>query len=155
MNSGNGYARKPNAFRLLLEVKLDEWGGLAMDEPESCGSQIPNPLMYPPGLPGNHRFGFKSISTDPEAECERVCMYLVMMANAKAKPTFGLTLATAKIQASCEILLRESPACQREPLRRLSRREIATESPVSFLWLHPGWNLLLDHAVAQGLDLKS
>jgi galactosamine-6-phosphate isomerase len=76
-----------------------------------------------------------------------------MLANTKSKPGYGLTLGLAEILASREILLLVCGASKREPLGRLLKREIATEFPASFLWLHPNWTLLCDRAATEGLDL--
>jgi len=78
-----------------------------------------------------------------------------MLANTRSKPGFGLTLGMAEILASREILLLVNGANKREPLRRLCQREITTEFPASFLWLHPNWTLLCDRAAVEGLNLPA
>ena len=74
-----------------------------------------------------------------------------MLANTKTKPGFGLTLGMAEILASREILLLVSGASKRKPLGKLLEREITTDFPASFLWLHPNWTLLCDRAATDGL----
>src|SRR2546422_1062738 len=64
--------RKPDAFRSLRVVKLDEWGGIAMDDPGSCEQQLQANLIRPLGLSEDRYFGFKSNAADPVAECERI-----------------------------------------------------------------------------------
>jgi 6-phosphogluconolactonase/glucosamine-6-phosphate isomerase/deaminase len=66
------HAREPEAFRLLRVVKLDEWGGIAMDDPGACENQLRTLLIDPLGLPDDRYFGFRSDRSDPEAECERI-----------------------------------------------------------------------------------
>jgi 6-phosphogluconolactonase/glucosamine-6-phosphate isomerase/deaminase len=58
-----------------------------------------------------------------------------------------------EILSSREILLLVSGANKREPLRKFLRREITTEFPASFLWLHSNWTLLCDDDAAEGLNL--
>lgn len=192
------HARKPDAFRSLRVVKLDEWGGIEMDDPGSCEGQLRTHLVNPLGLAEERYFGFRSNPANPEAECERIRRRLAsegpidlcvlglgmnghvamnepapslkpvahvgrltesslrhpMLANSRTAPTYGLTLGMAEILASREIVLLVSGASKREPLQRLLRREITTEFPASFLWLHPNRTLLCDREAAEGLDLK-
>ena len=193
------YTREPEAFRSLRVVKLDEWGGIAMDDPGSCENQLRTHLLSPLGVSDDRYLGFNSNPVDPTAECERVRHRLAsegpidlcvlglgtnghvamnepaaslppaahvarlteatlahsMLAKARSKPGFGLTLGLQEILASREILLLVSGASKREPLRRLLRREITTEFPASLVWLHPNWTLLCDRNAADGLNLKS
>ena len=192
-------AEHADDFRSLRIVKLDEWGGLAPDDPGTCEAQIKTLVMTPLGVTADRFFGFNSNAADPQAECERIrrrfasegpidlCVLGLglnghiamnepssflqaeahvasltestlrhpMLADSRSKPGFGLTLGMAEILTSREILLLVSGTAKREPLRKLLRREIATNFPASFLWLHPNWTLLCDRASAEGLDLNS
>jgi galactosamine-6-phosphate isomerase len=187
--------RKPELFGAMRAVKLDEWGGIAMDDPGSCEGQLQKYLVSPLGLSKDRYFGFKSNPARPDAECERIRSRLAaedpidlcvlglgmnghiamnepaaslrpachvapltaatlahaMLANAKTRPGFGLTLGMAEILAAREILLLVSGPSKRKPLGKLLEREIATDFPASFLWLHPNWTLLCDRAAADGL----
>lgn len=77
-----------------------------------------------------------------------------MLAKSRTQPAYGLTLGLAEILASRETLLLVSGAGKRAPLQRLLSREVTTEFPASFLWLHPNWTLLCDREAAAGLDLN-
>jgi galactosamine-6-phosphate isomerase len=77
-----------------------------------------------------------------------------MLAHAKSRPAYGLTLGMAEILASREILLLVSGSSKRQPLQKLLRREITTDFPASLLWLHPRWTLLCDQPAAEGLHLS-
>lgn len=189
------HTREPEAFGKMRLVKLDEWGGLEMNDPGSCESQIQTLLLAPLRITVKRYFGFNSNPGDPEADCERVRRRLAaegpidlcvlglgmnghlamnepaaslkptshiarlaevtlahpMLAKAKSPPTYGLSLGMAEILSSQEILLLVGGAKKREPLRKLLRREITTEFPASFLWLHPNWTLLCDRDAAEGL----
>lgn len=192
------HARTPELFRSLRAVKLDEWGGIAMDDPGSCESQLQQYLVNPLGLSKDRYFGFHSNPVGPDVECERIRIRLAaegpidlcvlglgmnghiamnepaaslrpashvaqltaatlahsMLANTKAKPGFGLTLGMAEILAAREILLLVSGSSKCKPLGKLLEREITTDFPASFLWLHPNWTLLCDRAAADGLNLQ-
>src|SRR5438874_8327770 len=65
-------AREPRSFRSLRILKLDEWGGLRMDDPGSCERQLRTELIGPLGLRGRRYFGFRSDAPDPELECKKV-----------------------------------------------------------------------------------
>ena len=195
---GEHHARDPGAFEKLRLIKLDEWGGLAMDDPGTCENQIQSLLVSPLGISAERYLGFNSNPADPEAECDRVRQRLAiegpidlcvlglgmnghvamnepaaslkptshvaqlaqltlahpMLANSKTRPTYGLSLGMAEILAARQILLLVNGAKKREPLRKFLRRQISTEFPASFLWLHPNWTLLCDRDAAEGLNIK-
>jgi galactosamine-6-phosphate isomerase len=52
-------------------VKLDEWGGIAMDDPESCEQYLQRTWIEPFGMQGRY-LSFSSEAADPEDECLRV-----------------------------------------------------------------------------------
>lgn len=66
------HQHKPAAFARLRILKLDEWGGLRMDDPGSCETQLRTTLIAPLGLTGDRCFGFNNEAAEPEAECERI-----------------------------------------------------------------------------------
>ncbi len=70
--------RQADDPRLLAEarlLKLDEWGGLAMDDPASCESYLRRHLIDPLGL--HERYvAFQSRPDDPAAECARIGAWL-------------------------------------------------------------------------------
>jgi galactosamine-6-phosphate isomerase len=68
--------RNPALFRQMRVVKLDEWGGLEMDDPASCESYIQRHLIAPLELPVHQYYGFKSNPSFPEEECARVQSWL-------------------------------------------------------------------------------
>ena len=63
---------RPEAFRRLRVLRLDEWGGLAADDPGSSEAQIRRQLVEPLGLPAERYFAFRGDAADPEAECARI-----------------------------------------------------------------------------------
>ena len=66
------HAQSPYALETVRLVKLDEWGGLAMDDPGSCENQLRTWLIGPLGMSDYRYIGFKSDPADAKAECERI-----------------------------------------------------------------------------------
>jgi putative deaminase/isomerase len=69
--AAEGQAR-PEGFRRLRIVRLDEWGGLAADDPGSSEAQIHRQLAAPLGVTAGRYFAFRGDAPDPEAECARI-----------------------------------------------------------------------------------
>jgi galactosamine-6-phosphate isomerase len=189
------HAKNPATFQKLRVMKLDEWGGIPMDDPGTCENQLLSLLIEPLGIAKKRYFGFHSNPADPVAECARMAKRLEsegpidicvlglgmnghvamnepapmlkpfcnvaelakvtlahpMLSQTKSPPRYGLGLGMAEILASREILLLVNGAKKREPLKKFLRREISTDFPASFLWLHPNWTLLCDREAAEGL----
>jgi len=68
-------AREPAMIERCRLLKLDEWGGLAMDDPATCERQLRAIVVTPLNL--SKRFtAFDSQPQDPEAECARIADWL-------------------------------------------------------------------------------
>jgi len=110
------------------------------------------------GMNGHIAMNEPAVSLQPfshVAELTESSLRHPMLAESSHGPSYGLTLGMAEILASREILLLVSGAAKRERLRQLLKREITTQFPASFLWLHPNWTLLCDRDATAGLDLKA
>ena len=59
-------------FARLRVFKLDEWGGLEMDDPATCESYLRRHLIGPLGVSEDRCFGFRSNPADAGEECRRV-----------------------------------------------------------------------------------
>ncbi|WP_457795342.1 6-phosphogluconolactonase [Horticoccus sp. 23ND18S-11] len=57
-------------------IKLDEWGGLAMDDPGSCETFLRDTLLDPLGVPPERYRGWQSQPTDAQAECHAIAQWL-------------------------------------------------------------------------------
>jgi len=68
--------RDPALFQRLRILKLDEWGGLAMDDPGSCETYLQQYVLGPLGVSKDRYVGFQSQPRDPEAECARIQTWL-------------------------------------------------------------------------------
>lgn len=67
--------REPALVERLRVIKLDEWGGLAMDDPASCEHQLRRALIEPLAL-GDRYVSLNGKAADPQAECARVATWL-------------------------------------------------------------------------------
>jgi galactosamine-6-phosphate isomerase len=66
---------EPDLFAQMRVIKLDEWGGLAGDDPASCEHHLRRTLIDPLGL-GARYVSFNGQATDPQAECARMANWL-------------------------------------------------------------------------------
>ena len=70
------YSANPTLFQSLRIIKLDEWGGIAPDDPGSCETQLRKLLVNPLRLPAEHYFALASNPENPELECSRISDHL-------------------------------------------------------------------------------
>jgi galactosamine-6-phosphate isomerase len=69
------YAAERKLFERMRAIKLDEWGGLAMDDPGSCEHHLRRTVIDPLGL--NDRYvAFDGQSPAPADECDRIARWL-------------------------------------------------------------------------------
>ena len=57
-------------------MKLDEWGGLAMNDPATCETFLRREIIEPLQVPPHRYFGWESQPANPNEECERVSAWL-------------------------------------------------------------------------------
>jgi len=57
-------------------LKLDEWGGIPMSDPQSCETYLREKLIGPLNIEEDNYTGFQSDSEDPGAECKRIREFL-------------------------------------------------------------------------------
>jgi galactosamine-6-phosphate isomerase len=68
--------RKPALFGRARLTKLDEWGGLAPDDPATCQVYLQERLCKPLGIGRDRWFGWHSQPRRPQVECERIATWL-------------------------------------------------------------------------------
>lgn len=68
--------RNPALFARVRWLQLDEWGGLAADDPATCRAWLRRDLLDPLRVPAGRFFSWSSQPTDPAAECRRVSDWL-------------------------------------------------------------------------------
>ena len=73
---GQSAARAPLEFSRWRVVKLDEWGGLPMDHPATCETDLRENLLGPANVAAERFHTFQSDAVDPQRECDRVAQWL-------------------------------------------------------------------------------
>lgn len=66
------YTQEAKTFEKLRVIKLDEWGGIPISDPNSCESFIREKILRALHIPLDRYISFKSTATSPEKECERM-----------------------------------------------------------------------------------
>jgi galactosamine-6-phosphate isomerase len=69
---GKEYQKTPALFSETRVIKLDEWGGIPMDNAATCETYIQQHLIRPLHISDHRYFGFHSNPAVPESECTRV-----------------------------------------------------------------------------------
>ena len=59
-------------YEFLGPIKLDEWGGIPIDNPATCESFLQTHLIKPLQIHDSRYIGFDSNPQDPDAECKKV-----------------------------------------------------------------------------------
>jgi galactosamine-6-phosphate isomerase len=65
---------EPETLKQLRLLKLDEWGGLPMDDPSTCETHLRSTLVEPLGL--QDRYVAFASDAAPQQECDRVGAWL-------------------------------------------------------------------------------
>lgn len=66
------YQQRPELFDGLKVIKLDEWGGVPMEDPGTCESYLQSRLIKPLLLDSSRYISFQSDPEDPALECKRI-----------------------------------------------------------------------------------
>ncbi|MFN7116967.1 MAG: galactosamine-6-phosphate isomerase [Saprospiraceae bacterium] len=66
------YNKNPDLFSALRLLKLDEWGGVPMDDPQTCESFLQENLVKPLKISSERYLSFRSDAADPQLECKRM-----------------------------------------------------------------------------------
>ena len=66
------YVRKPEDFAAMRVLKLDEWGGIPMNDPGTCESYLNTRLLSPLQITGERYLSFCSDAPDADLECRRI-----------------------------------------------------------------------------------
>jgi galactosamine-6-phosphate isomerase len=68
----NQYQENPGLFTSLRIIKLDEWGGVPMDQAGTCEQYLQHNLLQPLRIPASRYTGFHSNPENPGLECARI-----------------------------------------------------------------------------------
>jgi galactosamine-6-phosphate isomerase len=66
------YTKRPELFARMRILKLDEWGGIPLDDPGTCEYYLQTHLLAPLQIDPQRYLSFQSDPADPEAECRRI-----------------------------------------------------------------------------------
>jgi len=66
------YEQRPGLFAEMRVLKLDEWGGVPMDDPGTCESYLQKRLLSPLQIRAPRYLSFDSNAAYPEKECIRM-----------------------------------------------------------------------------------
>ena len=66
------YQDNPELFSQLRVIKLDEWGNVLMDNPETCESYLQQHLIQALHIPDSRYISFQSNPQNPKLECSRI-----------------------------------------------------------------------------------
>jgi galactosamine-6-phosphate isomerase len=188
------YTKERELFSLLRVIKLDEWGGIPMNNPGTCESFLQKHLIGPLEIESKRYISFKSDPKDADKECTRiedelkkngpidicilglgmnghlalnepgnflesnihvaklseVTLTHTMVHQMGSLPTYGLTLGMKDILQSSLILLLISGVKKKNITAEFLKKNITTELPASFLWLHPNVFCLADQEALPG-----
>lgn len=70
------YTENPELSNRLRILKLDEWGGISVDNPQSCEIFLQKNLIRPLEISPERYISFNSNPENPEKECNRISSYL-------------------------------------------------------------------------------
>lgn len=66
------YQHQPELFSQLRLIKLDEWGNVLMDNPETCESYLQQQLIQALHIHDSRYISFQSNPQNPKLECSRI-----------------------------------------------------------------------------------
>ena len=70
------YQTDTSAFESFRMIKLDEWGGIALDHPQSCQTFLNEKLLGPLKIESSRVYSFDSRPVDQAEESKKVSAYL-------------------------------------------------------------------------------
>ena len=182
------YPKEEGLFEQMRLLKLDEWGGIPMTDPNSCHSYLHDNILVPLKISSDRYIAFDSEAKNVEEECKRIqqtidktgpidfCILGLgknghlgfnepadflqgdchvahlatttvqhsMVQTMTKTPTFGMTIGLKDILGSRKILLLITGSQKQGAIKRLMTKEISTQLPASFLWLHSDVECLID-----------
>lgn len=68
--------KSPESFEKVNILKLDEWGGISMNNPESCETYLQKNLVKPLNISPKRYISFQSNVEKPELEINRISDYM-------------------------------------------------------------------------------
>ena len=75
-NLAKAYQSERELFDTLQIIKLDEWGGVSMSNPQSCEAYLRQHVLTPLQISGDRYVGFDSQAESPEKEADKINQFL-------------------------------------------------------------------------------
>lgn len=181
--------KEKEVFHQMRVIKMDEWGIIPSEHPDSCESYLQKQLLEPLDIPANRYVSFDPNSAAPEKEIQRIESYI--QANSPmdicilglgknghiafnepaeflqpgfhkatlaestiqhdpalsqgAEPAFGWCVGMQGILQSKKIIFLVTGKGKEAALEQILTKQISTDCPASFLWLHPNVELITDY----------
>ena len=70
------HQRSPNLWKKFRVVQIDEWGGLPLNHPATCRTDLKGKLLEPLKINGARFKALRSDAANPQRECEGVARWL-------------------------------------------------------------------------------
>lgn len=181
-------AKSKALFQNMTVVKMDEWGIIPLDHPDSCETYLKKHLLEPLEITENRYITFVTTSHLIEEECERmenfiqhhgpmdICIlglgknghiafnepseflqpgfHKAILAESTIQhdpelskgpePAYGLCLGMQGIMQSKKIIFLITGKGKQDAIQQILERQISTQCPASFLWMHPNVECLID-----------
>ncbi len=181
--------KEKEVFHQMRVIKMDEWGIIPSEHPDSCESYLQKHLLEPLDIPANRYVSFDPNSAVPEKEIQRIESYI--QANSPmdicilglgknghiafnepakflqpgfhkatlaestiqhdpalsqgAEPAFGWCVGMQGILQSKKIIFLVTGKGKEAALEQILTKQISTDCPASFLWLHSNVELITDY----------
>lgn len=157
-SSCEGYLRTKLVEPLgLRPEQLQGWRCQPADPPAECRRvaawlEANGPIdVCVLGLGLNGHLGFNepapALQSGPHvAKLSETSLSHSMLSGDRTAIPYGLTIGMANILQSKRVVLLVNGAHKQAALRRLATRQLTPDFPASFLWLHPAFTLIADHA---------
>jgi galactosamine-6-phosphate isomerase len=123
------YRDRPDLFAHMRVLKLDEWGGLPMNDPGTCESYLQTRLLAPLRITPSRYLSFRSDPADPEMECGKIrgelsaagpidCCVLGLGTNGH----IGFNEPAASLQPGCHIARLSATTLQHSMVAAMGRQ---------------------------------
>ncbi len=104
------YDIHPELFSTFRVIKLDEWGGLTMNNEGTCESYLKQHLIEPLHITENRYISWNSTPNNPQNECERIADKLkkegpidICILGIGVNGHLALNEPAEKLQANCHV----------------------------------------------------
>ena len=122
------YTTRPELFTRMRVLKLDEWGGIPINDPGSCDSYLQTHLLSPLHIDPQRYLSFQSDPSDPELECRRMQDQLkaagpidLCLLGLGTNGHIGLNEPASSLQPGCHIARLSASTLQHSMVARMAR----------------------------------